>query len=120
MSEKHFRYKFAEILGESGKPTPRTLPEIVKKSEHCRATVIKWLKKFELEGLITKNALVNGRGRPRFLYSPQPALLTSARSVEFTPLSFSKLRNVCKHRKSRACQKVMQKCQQIDCPLLRK
>lgn len=120
MSEKHFKYTFAEILGGAGKPTPKTLAEIVKTSGHCRATVIKWLKKFEREGLITKNALINGRGRPKFVYSPRPALLTLAvRSVEFTPLSFSTLRGACKHQKLRFCYKSMKGCRLSNCPLIK-
>ena len=60
MSEEYFKRKFGEILGEGGKPTPKTLVEIVESSGHSRATVLKWLERLESSGLVTRKPLIKG------------------------------------------------------------
>jgi predicted transcriptional regulator len=120
MSEEYFKRKFGEILGEGGKPTPKTLTEIVDKSGHSRATVLKWLKKLESSGLITRKPLIKGRGRPKFEYHPAPTLLVSAGGpVDLVSVSFAELQQVCNHQKSEFCEKAVQKCQRSSCPLIK-
>lgn len=120
MSEEHFRRKLGEILSEGGKPTPRTLAEIVERSGHSRATVLKWLEKLLSSGLITRKPLIEGRGRPKFAYYPAPGLLVPAGGpVDLVSVSFAELQKVCEHQKSGFCKKAVQKCQRSSCPLVR-
>ena len=120
MSEEYFKRKFGEILGEGGKPTPKTLAEIVEKSGHSRATVLKWLEKLESSSLIARKPLIEGRGRPKFVYHPAPSLLVSAsRPVDLVSISFAELQKVCEYQKSGFCKKAVQRCQRSSCPLVR-
>lgn len=120
MSEEYFKHKFGEILGGVENPTPRTLAEIVERSGHSRATVLKWLGRLESEGLITRKLLIRGRGRPKFVYYPTQALLTPASGLaELVSVPFAELRKACKYQKSGFCKKAVQKCQLDDCPLVR-
>lgn len=98
----YFERRFGEVLTEGGRPAPKTLAEIVKESGHCRATVFKWLKRFESLGLVRREPVVSGRGRPRFLYSPTTKLLNS-NGGNFLTLAFQELQRACRHHKSGSC-----------------
>ena len=120
ISEEYFKREFGEILGEGGKPTPKTLAEIVESSGHSRATVLKWLERLESSGLVTRKPLIRGRGRPKFEYHPTPSLLVMAgRSIDFVLVSFAEFQKVCEHQKSGFCKKAVQKCQRSICPLVK-
>jgi predicted transcriptional regulator len=121
MSEEYFRHKFGEILSEGGKPMPRTLSEVVERSGHSRATVLKWLGKLESGGLVARKPLIQGRGRPKFLYHPAPELLVSVgRPLDLVSVSFAELQKVCEHQKSGFCKKAVQRCQLTSCPLVKR
>jgi len=121
MSEGYFRRRFGEILSESGKPVPRTLAEIVGRSGHSRATVLKWLGKLESSGLIVRKPLIKGRGRPKFVYYPTLDLLTQAGGpADLVLVSFAELQRACEYQKSGFCRKAVQKCQPSGCPLVRR
>jgi len=119
MSEEYFKRRFGEILGEGGEPTPKTLAEIVKESGHSRATVLKWLRKLESSGLIRRKPLIEGRGRPKFVYYPAPGLLIPAGGpADLVSASFAELRKACRHQKSGFCKRAAQRCQRSSCPLV--
>jgi hypothetical protein len=121
MSEEYFRRKFGEVFGGIENSAPRTLAELVEKSGHARATVIKWLRKFELEGLIERKPIIKGKGRPKFVYYPNPSLFVQfEKTLNMISLPFDEFRGVCKYEKSGFCKKEVKKCQLADCPILRK
>lgn len=78
--------KIAEILVEEGKPAPKSLDEISEKLNRSTVTVRKWLKGLETLNLIEGRSEVKGRGRPKIVYYPTPALLEAPVTGETVPV----------------------------------
>jgi len=97
-------------------PTPKSLAEIVEESGHCRATVFKWLRRLESLGLVRKEPVINGRGRPRYFYHPTPKLLNS-NGGNLIALPFEELRRACRYHESGFCKLGGQECGASTCDL---
>ena len=50
------------VLAGTGRPTPKTLIEIVEMFGRCRATVIRWLKALETQSFVGREVVIHGRG----------------------------------------------------------
>ena len=81
--------KIGEILFEEGKPAPKSLEEISEKLDRSTVTVRKWLKRLEELNLIEGKSEVKGRGQPKIVYYPSPALLEAPVAGETVPVSES-------------------------------
>jgi len=129
MPNESFKHRLAEILGEKGNPTPRTLDEIAEMSGYSRATVHKWLKELESLGVVEKKPVIKGRGRPTTVYYPSSTTLAtektrgnehSASPPEVFPVHFERLRHVCIHSRYGYCKETVQECHPSTCPLIQK
>ena len=122
MSEGYFRRRIGSALGEGGRPTPKTLGELVGELGLSRTTVLKWLKILKEQGLLREEPLIVGRGRPRFLYHPTSTLLGSVNLPEeglseTLLVDFQTLQRACRHRKGGRCKETLNRCRASICPL---
>jgi len=107
------------VLAGTGRPTPKTLIEIVEMCGRCRATVIRWLKALEMQGFVRRGVVIHGGGRPRALYHPTQLLLTPPKLIEENvAIAFSKFQQMCKHEKGRWCKAWKTGCQASSCPYI--
>ncbi len=62
---------------------PRTLAKLVERTGLARSTVLSHLKHLEVEELVSKEEILQGRiGRPKILYKPSPKLLEVIRKTK--------------------------------------
>ncbi|PIU14900.1 MAG: hypothetical protein COT21_00310 [Hadesarchaea archaeon CG08_land_8_20_14_0_20_51_8] len=128
MLNESFKHRLSDFLGKQRNPTPRTLREIVKLSGYSRATVHKWLKELESDGVIEKKSVKKGRGRPTAVYYPSSAIFTdrteySEHSVStpgIFPVHFDKPQHVCIHSRYGYYKETVQECHPDTCPLIRR
>lgn len=120
MSESYVCELLASVLVLEGKPSSKTLSELIKGTGLSRVTVLKYVKKLKDQGLITEKPLIHGRGRPKLLFQPaQPFLKmisTEKRGDETVLIRFEKLKSLCKHMKGDRCKQTLKLCYANLCP----
>ena len=68
--------KIAELLYQSGQPSPRTLARLVEKTGFARSTVLSHLQHLQSSLLLDKQEILQGMvGRPKVLYKPAAKLM---------------------------------------------
>jgi len=120
MSESYVCELLAPVLVSDGKPSAKTLSELIKGTGLSRVTVLKYVKRLKDQGLITEKPLIQGRGRPKLLFQPtQPFLRiisTVKRGDETVLIKFEKLKTLCKHMKEDRCKQTLKLCYANLCP----
>jgi len=115
---------FDQVILESLKDgSRRSFKEILAKSGISHNTLKRYLQHLMTEGLVsrTENA-TNRRGRPEYGYYLTPKLKqrVNLRLTEpytsLVTLTFTKLKQICKHHKSGFCQTKRSKCGSYLCP----
>ena len=120
MSESYVSELLASVLVTQGKPSSKTLRELIRGTGLSRVTVLKYVKKLKDQGLITEKTLIQGRGRPKLLFQPTQALLkmisTAKRGDETVLIRFERLKTLCKHMKGDRCKETLKPCYANLCP----
>jgi DNA-binding transcriptional regulator GbsR (MarR family) len=120
MSESYVCELLASVLVSDGKPSSKTLSELIKGTGLSRVTILKYVKRLKDQGLIAEKPLIHGRGRPRLLFQPtQPFLRmisTAKRGDETVLIRFERLKTLCKHMKGGRCKQTLKLCYANLCP----
>jgi len=120
MSESYVCELLASVLVLEGKPSAKTLSELIKGTGLSRVTVLKYVKKLKDQGLIAEKPLIQGRGRPKLLFQPTQPFLKMISTVkqgdETALIRFEKLKTLCKHMKGDRCKQTLKLCYTNLCP----
>jgi hypothetical protein len=95
------------------------LNELIQKTGYARQTVHNHLKHLLSNGILEKEVISNGRGRPTLLY-----YRTTVGFFEFTKpnvviIAFGRLKRICRFEKGGRCRAIEEeKCCFEDCPII--
>jgi predicted ArsR family transcriptional regulator len=115
---------FDQLILESLKDgSKRSFREILAKGDMSHNTLKRYLQRLMTEGLVSRTENVkNRRGRPEYNYYLTPRLKqrVNLRITEpytsLVTLTFTKLKQICKHHKSGFCQTKRSNCSSYLCP----
>jgi len=90
---------------------------LVDASGFARQTVHNHLKHLTASGLVLREAVKYGRGRPEILYRVSRQALRMPEGAVMVSLAFQRLRRVCRFEKGGWCKEVRGDCAPDSCPL---
>jgi len=115
-----------QILRAMRDGRPRDFHQILELAGFSHNTLRLHLNNLVERGLITRDKMpVNGRGRPRFVYSTprvlgRQALTTLSGSSEMVALPFGGLKRLCRFQRGGRCRKIKELCEALNCPQILK
>ena len=111
---------FDEKLVSALRGGPLGLSELVGETGFARQTVHNHLQSLVERGLVVKETLPGGRGRPKVRYRLTPGLPRdpSTTDLQVVMLLFKKLKTVCRHEKGGRCKRIRNRCGPSLCPLI--
>jgi DNA-binding IclR family transcriptional regulator len=89
---------------------------LVNSSGYARQTVHNHLKHLTTSGLVLREVVKHGRGRPEILYRVSRQAYRMSEEVAVVSLAFERLRHACRFEKGGWCKKVRGGCVPGDCP----
>jgi len=119
-----WQLEFAALVLERSKVGSITIRELVSVSGLSRQTVQRYLKDFEMAGLVVRSRVVKGRGRPQHRYKPTLKLARAVSTglgeeLDKVSISFKSLRRSCKWFKGGFCKKKVKQCTASICPIIK-
>ena len=106
-----------DLLRRDGRDHGLSIRRLVNSSGYARQTVHNHLKHLTASGLVLREVVKRGRGRPEILYRvSRQAFRTSERDIVVS-LAFERLRHACRFEKGGWCKKVRLDCAPGNCPL---
>jgi len=119
-----WQLEFAALVLERSKVGSMTIRELVSASGLSRQTVQRYLKDFEMAGLLVRSRIVEGIGRPKHRYKPTLKLARAVSKglggeLDKVLISFKILRRACKWCKGGFCKKKVKKCTSTICPIIK-
>ncbi len=114
---------FRDFARRESRSAPWTVRQLVERSGHSRASIFKWLRLLEVKGLVKRQMMISGRGRPKLLYRPSQTALETRPIEEVgetATIQFGKLRQICRYEKGGFCKKQLKQCQPPSCPFTAK
>ena len=104
-----------ELVQKEGK---LSLNQIIQKTGLCKQTAHNHLKHLLRDGVLTRKATIQGKGRPTMYYRRTAKPLKQVRG-EVVSITFNKLKNICKKRgKYEHCQLKNKECDIFNCPVI--
>jgi predicted ArsR family transcriptional regulator len=103
----------ANLIEKEGK---LSLNQIIEKSKLARQTTHTHLKHLVGGGILLREAIGSGRGRPTIFYYRTERPIKSLK-LNIVSLSFGKLKIVCRHQKNNRCQQKNTYCSIDVCPV---
>ena len=94
-----------------------SLGQLMDRSGFARQTVHSHLKHLVEAGIVSKEGLKRGRGRPTMLYRLSKRPSDAAESSGIVSLTFQRLKHACRFEKGGLCKKVKGGCTVERCPL---
>ena len=109
---------FDEKLVSTLRDGPLGLSELVRETGFARQTIHNHLQNLVEHGLVMKETLPGGRGRPKVKYRLTPGLPRdfSTTDLQVVMLPFKKLKTVCRHEKGGRCKRTRKHCDPSLCP----
>jgi predicted transcriptional regulator len=104
----------AKMLEKEGK---LSLNEVVKKSGLARQTAHTHLKHLVEDGILIREVIKQGRGRPTILYSRTEKPICILKTENVVSLTFQKLKRACRFRNDKWCKETKGYCSSKSCPL---
>ncbi|MDH5770668.1 MAG: helix-turn-helix domain-containing protein [Candidatus Bathyarchaeota archaeon] len=119
-----WQLEFAALVLERSKVSSITIRELISASGLSRQTVQRYLKDFEMAGLLVRSRIVEGRGRPKHRYKPTLKLARAVSTglggeLDKVLISFKILRRACKWCKGGFCKKKVKQCTSTICPIIK-
>ena len=96
-----------EVLGRGG---ALSLGQLIDRSGFARQTVYNHLNHLIAAGIVSKEAVRRGRGRPAILYSLSKHSVRGVEWSDVVSLTFQRLRHVCRFEKGEWCKKTKYIC----------
>ena len=93
------------------------LRRLVDASGFARQTVHNHLKHLTASGLVLREVVKYGRGRPEILYRVSRQAFRMPEGAVMVSLAFQRLRHACRFEKGGWCKEVRGNCAQENCPL---
>ena len=106
-----------DLLRRDGRDRGLSIRRLVDSSGFARQTVHSHLKHLTASGLVMREAVKQGRGRPEILYRVSRQAFRIFRGAAMVSLSFERLRRACRFEKGGWCKEARGECAQDVCPL---
>jgi predicted transcriptional regulator len=97
----------------------QNLNELIQKTGYARQTVHNHLKHLLNNGILRKEIITNGRGRPTILYYRTNVGLSEFLKPTVVIIAFNRLKHICRFEKGGRCRERKEaKCSFEDCPII--
>ena len=97
-----------------------SLSRLIERSGFARQTVHNHLKHLVEAGIVSKEVVRRGRGRPAILYRLSKRPVEVVEGIDVVSLTFQRLRHACRFEKGGWCKEAKGKCTPEKCPLISK
>jgi len=105
------------LLRQEDKEGGMSLRHLMDASGFARQTVHNHLKHLTGSGLVSREVVKYGRGRPEILYRLSRQAFKVPEGAVMVSLTFQRLRHACRFEKGGWCKEAKSKCAPENCPL---